>query len=231
MADKKVRQAMAYGFSYDDAINGVYSGMASKMTGPMASGMWGYDDTLVPYTYDVNKAKQLLSDAGYANGGGLKFTLLVETGADDYEKVAEVFQGNMADLGIKIDIQRLAWATMKDMLSKPETSPDMVISGFYPDYADPDDVLYLQYNTTQIGNINYCLYSKPETDKLLEQARKITDNAQRTAIYKQIQQIINDDCPMLYVLVKDGITTKRVWVKNYVFNPLLEKTYYRMYKE
>jgi len=231
LKDKRVRQAMAYAFSYDDCINGVFNGMGSKMQGPLPAGMWSHDDSIVPYDTDVEKAKQLLEEAGYPGGKGLKFTMMVETGAEDYKKVAELFQSDMKNLGIDIDIQVLAWATMKDMLSSPDTAPDMFISGFYPDYMDPDDVLYAMYNSKTIGSINQSFYVNKEVDALLDEARQSTDDSKREELYKKAQQIINEDCPDIFILTRDNITTMRSWVKGFEYHPLLVNRYYFMYKE
>ncbi|MCR4430031.1 MAG: ABC transporter substrate-binding protein [Tepidanaerobacteraceae bacterium] len=231
LKDKRVRQAMAYGFSYDDCINGVFNGMGTKMQGPLPVGMWSHDDSIKPYEKDVEKAKKLLEEAGYPGGGGLKFTMMVETGAEDYKKVAELFQSDMKNLGIDIDIQVLAWATMKDLLSSPKTAPDMFISGFYPDYMDPDDVLYAMYNSKTIGSINQSFYINKEVDKLLDEARQSTDSSHREELYKKAQQIINEDCPDIFILTRDNITTMRSWVKGFEYHPLLVNRYYFMYKE
>ena len=231
LRDKKVRQAMAYAFSYDDCVNGIYSGMASKMVGPMSDRIWGYDPTIIPYETNIEKAKQLLAEAGYANGGGLRFNCQVETGADDYAKTVELFQSDMAKIGIQINIQQLAWATMRDMLDAPETAADIFISGYYPDYLDPDNALYVQYHSEEIGNINQSFYINPEMDRLLERARRMTVESERTVLYHQIQQIVNEDSPVIFVLVKDSVESYRSWVKGFVLNPILPRKYYSMYKE
>ncbi|GAQ25141.1 ABC transporter substrate-binding protein [Tepidanaerobacter syntrophicus] len=231
LKDKRVRQAMAYGFSYDDCIKGVFNNLGKRMQGPLPPGMWAHDSTIKPYEKDVEKAKKLLEEAGYPGGKGLKFTIMVETGSEDYKKVAELFQSDMKELGIDISIQVLAWATIKDMLASAETAPDMFISGFYPDYLDPDNVLYALYSSRTIGSINESFYTNPQVDQLLEEARRSTDLAHREELYKRAQQIINDDCPAIFILVRDNITTMRSWVKGFVFHPILVNRYYFMYKE
>ncbi|HYE82118.1 MAG TPA: ABC transporter substrate-binding protein [Clostridia bacterium] len=230
LKNKLVRQAIAYAFNYKDAIS-IYNNMGTKMQGPLPQGMWAHDSSIVPYDTDVEKAKALLDEAGYPGGKDLKFTIQVETGADEYKRIAELFQQNMKEIGIQVDIQVLAWATIKDMLAAPDTASDMFVSGFYPDYMDPDDVLNASYGSKQIGSINQCFYINKEVDKLLDTARQTTDAAVREPMYKEIQQIINGDAPVVWILLMDSNVAKRAWVKGFVYHPLLSYNFYQMYKE
>jgi len=231
LKDKRVRQAMSYAFSYDDAVQGIYTGRASPQIGPMASNVWGFNRNLVRYPTDLDKAKKLLADAGYPNGGGLRFTCQVETGADDYAKVVELFQADMKKIGITIDIQVLSWATMEELLNKSETAADMFITGVYPDYPDPDNCLYQQFHSSGIGNLNQSFYISAEVDRLLDAGRRLTDDDQRLQAYYKAQEIINDDAPCAFILVRDMIVTHRSWVKNYIYNSFVRRQYYSIYKE
>lgn len=230
LKDKRVRQAMSYAFSYDDAVFGIYTGRASYQTGPMASGVWAFNPNVVRYKTDLDKAKKLLAEAGYANGGGLKFTCQVETGADDYAKVVELFQADMAKIGITINIQVLSWATMEDMLASAETAADMFITGVYPDFPDPDNALYQQFHSSGIGNINQSFYINPEADKLLDSARRTVEDDKRLEDYHKVQMIINEDAPCVFILVRDMIVTYRSWVQNYIYNPFVRRQYYSICK-
>ncbi|MCL1912656.1 MAG: ABC transporter substrate-binding protein [Eubacteriaceae bacterium] len=230
LQDKLVRQAMSYAFSYDDAVFGIYTGRASYQTGAMANGVWGFNPSLERYETNLEKAKELLEQAGYPGGGGLRFTCQTETGADDYGKVVELFQSDMAKIGITIDIQVLSWATIADMLQTPEGAADMFITGVYPDFPDPDNALYAQFHTSGIGNINQSFYMNEEVDKLLDQARRTIDDTEREALYYEIQTIVNEDAPCLFVLVRDMMQTYRAWVNGYVYNPFVTRTYYPISK-
>ena len=231
LKDKRVRQAMAYAFSYDDAVFGIYTGRASYQIGPMAGGVWSFNPNLVRYQTNLDTAKKLLAEAGYPNGGGLTFTCQTETGADDYAKVVELFQADMKKIGITINIQVLSWATIEDMLETAESAADMFITGVYPDFPDPDNALYQQFHSSGIGNINQSFYINPEVDRLLDIARRTINDEQRLQTYHRVQQLINEDSPCVFVLVRDMIETYRTWVKDYIYNPFLSRQYYYMYKE
>lgn len=231
MKDKKVRQAMSHGFSYDDCISGIFNNMGTRMRGPLPAPIWAFDETIKPYDKDIEKAKELLKEAGYPEGKGLKFTMMVETGAEDYKKVAELFQSDMKALGIGIDIQVVAWATIKDMLSSPETAPDIFISGFYPDYLDPDNVLCAMFHSDSIGQINQTFTTIKEVDDMLSEARRSTDSNRREELYKKVQQILNEEAVNIFILIRDDITTMRSWVKGFKFHPIVSPRFYYMYKE
>ena len=77
--NKLVRQALSYAFPYDDVINYVWKGNANQSRGPIPKGLWGHSDTLFQYSHDIQKAKDLLTHAGYPNGG-FKLTLTYNSG-------------------------------------------------------------------------------------------------------------------------------------------------------
>lgn len=233
LKDKRVRQAVALAFDYQSVLNDVLMGYGRELRGVLPSTLWGFAEDLPPNSFDLEKAKTLLKEAGVPAGTTLRY--LYVTG-DEYERrVGEVLQAGLSQLGIKLEVVPMTWSTLYAAISNRDTAPDMYGFYWFPRVADPDNWLYIMFHSSSQGARGYnCgYYANPNVDKLLDDARRITDQAKRADLYKQVQRIISQDFALIPVAQLDYVIPMRAWVKGYVFNPMYIDTfnYYDMYKE
>jgi peptide/nickel transport system substrate-binding protein len=218
-ADKKVRQALSYGFDYQTWITDIMRGKAEQARGPVPSNFVGFNPDTPQYTYDPDKAKALLAEAGYADGG---FTIpyTYETGYFWKRPLGELFQANMADLGITVDIQELSPSAWADLLSNPETANHAFGLVWWPTLKTPYDYMFSLFATGAQGTAgyNWGYYSNPELDALLDEAAADPDEASRMALYAKAQDLLVDDAPALYVYEKHYRLPMRDTVQGFVFN-------------
>ena len=130
----KVRQAISYAVNYDELIKHVEKGRAKRITGTMMEGFLGYDPKLFKYNLDLGKAKQLMKEAGYANG--FKATLLYSP--DRYmgfELMSVMIRSYLKKIGIDLTLQKMAWPAQVDTMKKGEF--DMALQTWTADYPDP----------------------------------------------------------------------------------------------
>ena len=221
----KVRQALAYAFDYNAFIKDTMRGLVNRMWGPVPTAIWKYDKSYPKYTHNIKKAKKLLAEAGYPNGG---FTLnfVVETGGNIHKNAALVLQQSAKKLGIKIKIQFLSWTTIWAMMAKENEAPEIFDTHWYADYADPQDFLEFQYSSAMFGDkgFNESYYSNPKVDKLLSEAKFLPDKKRRKELYAQATRQIMKDCPAIWAAERLQIVPIRDWVKGYTLNPI----YYEM---
>ncbi|MCC6313047.1 MAG: ABC transporter substrate-binding protein [Thermomicrobiales bacterium] len=218
-ADKKVRQAISHGFDYQSFIDNTMGGHAKLARGPLPSTFVGFDANLPQYTYDPAKAKQLLAEAGYPDGGfTIKYTY--ETGYAWKRPMGELFQANMKDLGIGVEIQELTPSAWADLLSNPETADHAYGIVWWPSLKTPYDYLFTLYATAAQGTAgyNWGYYSNPEFDDLIDRAWAEPDEAKRVALWNKAQQILVDDAPALFVFERNYRTPIRDDVEGFVFN-------------
>src|SRR5215211_9121520 len=123
-ADKKVRQALSYGFDYDTWVNDVMRGKAQQARGPIPSNFVGFNPNTPQYTYDPDKARALLAEAGYPDGG-FSINYTYETGYFWKRPRGELFQANMAVLFITVDIQELIPTSPTHLPSNLELDNDV----------------------------------------------------------------------------------------------------------
>lgn len=218
-ADKKVRQALSYGFDYQTWITDIMRGKAEQARGPVPSNFVGFNPDTPQYTYDPDKAKALLAEAGYPDGG---FTIpyTYETGYFWKRPLGELFQANMADLGITVDIQELSPSAWADLLSNPETANHAFGLVWWPTLKTPYDYMFSLFATGAQGTAgyNWGYYSNPELDALLDEASADPDEASRMALYAKAQDLLVDDAPALYVYEKHYRLPMRDTVEGFVFN-------------
>ncbi len=173
--DVQVRRAVSYAFDYESYVESIMKGTAQQMQGPLPRGLWSHDDSLSMYTYDIAKAKQLLADAGYPNGGfSLEITYV--SGRDGDRAMCEILQNGLNQLGIQLEITALPWPTMKARAMNPDTAPDMIVFYWLPDIPDPDNWLYSMFHSDSWGpaNWNIAYYKNAQVDAILKEARTTT---------------------------------------------------------
>ncbi len=218
-ADRKVRQAISYGFDYQTWIEQTLRGKAEQAHGPIPSTFVGFNPDVPQYSYDPEKAKALLAEAGYPDGGfELKYTY--ETGYFWKRPLGELFQANMADLGISVSIQELSPSAWADLLSNPETAEHAYGLVWWPSLKTPFDYLFSLFATGAQGTAgyNWSYYSNPALDDLLDQATVEPDEAKRMALYGTAQELLVEDAPALFVYEKHYRLPMRDAVQGFVFN-------------
>jgi peptide/nickel transport system substrate-binding protein len=224
-ADKLVRQALSYGFDYDTWVTDVMRGKAQQARGPVPSNFIGFNPDTPQYSYDPDRARELLAEAGYPDGG---FTIdyTYETGYFWKRPLGELFQANMADLGITVNIQELSPSAWYELLSNPETAQHAFGLVWWPTLKTPYDFLFSVFATGAQGAAayNWGYYSNPEFDALIEAGTTEPDEATRMAHYAKAQDLLVEDAPALFVYEKRYRLPMRDTVEGFVFNGVLIET-------
>lgn len=215
LSDVNVRKAIAHALDYKTIIDSVYLGRGYQIASNVLPAVeWAHDPTIEPYAYDQELAKQLLEEAGWvdSNGDGvrekdgaeLKLTLVTNAGNKVREDLGALVQDQLNQIGFRIDFQAIDFGTLVDQLLGQ--TYDMVIIGWTGLGSDPnDDVFWRSDFDTPGSGFNFVSYQNPKIDELLAAGVSVPgcDPAVRAPYYKQIQQIIHDDVP--YVFISGGV--------------------------
>lgn len=194
--NKKLRQAMNYAIDRQRMNDLVMEGLFMPATGILPPSMPGFNKNLKGYGYDPEKAKQLMAEAGFPDG--LELTMQVNQSVRNKE-VAEATQAQLAEIGVKVNLQIVDWGVHLDMLDRGEC--EMYRMGWVVDYLDPDNFLFVNLSSRNPGiKGNYSFYENPEVDKLLDEARVITDQGKRIEMYQKAEEIIVEDAPWIFLL-------------------------------
>ncbi|PLY01536.1 MAG: peptide-binding protein [Desulfuromonas sp.] len=207
--DKRVRQAIAYAIDKQEIIDGVLLGLGEIATGPYKPDHWVCNKQVKRYSYDPEKAKQLLAAAGWSdsdddqvldrNGKPFAFTIVTNQGNDLRAKTAEIIQRRLRDVGIAVKIRVVEWATfLKEFIFTGNF--DATILG-WTGGPEPDQYNIWHSSKTAPRELNFIKYNNPEVDQLLEKGRRIFDRGERKKIYDRFQDILADEQPYTFLYV------------------------------
>ncbi|UCC62063.1 MAG: hypothetical protein JSV36_14915 [Anaerolineae bacterium] len=241
-ADKRVRQALAYGLDRQALIDDVQNGQGIVAHGPIIVGHWAYDPEVARYDLDVPRAEELLDTTGWHIAGSstlpsqedtlpfrdlrskgeqpFTFTLLT---SDEtiHRHLAAALVKQWSRLGLQVIVEAVPVPTRDRRLYDYQF--DAALLEMAPS-ADPD--VYPWWHSTQAkGRQNFAGFSHFGADQVLQQARLVTDRSQRWAFYRAFQRIFAQEVPAILLyqpIYVYGISQK---VKNVQLAPLLEPSH------
>ncbi|MFH1138002.1 MAG: ABC transporter substrate-binding protein [Pseudomonadota bacterium] len=218
----KVRQALNYAVDYQGIIDHVLQGNGLQMRGPVPAGMWGHKPDVFQYTKNVDKAKALLAEAGFDKG--LNLTLIYSERRASWEQIATIMQSNFADIGVTLKLELMANPTLRDKMDRGDF--ELCLGAWSPDFADPYMFMNFWFDSKNFGLAgNRSFYKNDKVDELVRQAAVLSDQAERTKLYNEAQDIIMADAPYIFLYQVGAIAPMRQNVEGYVFNPMLESMY------
>ncbi len=201
-ADKRVRQAANYAINKQAIVEDVLEGTAEVAAGPTPPAFaWAHNEELEPYPYNPEKAKALLKEAGIKDATLTFYVTEGGSGMLDPIPMATAIQADLKAVGIDVKIETYEWNTFLGKVNPGlEGKADMAEMAWMTN--DPDTLPFLALRTEawpDKGGFNSGYYSNPEVDKLLNAARESTDQQERAKLYKQMQEIVQEDAPWVFV--------------------------------
>lgn len=189
----KVRQAIALAISRADIRDVAYLGTGELGLIEVPTGSSWYDETGVfGATADTAKAKQLLAEAGFANGLTIEYLGLPQY--PELLKTGQVVRDELKQIGIDMTIKPVDVSIWFDAYS---TGKYQITSAYQERTIDPDNFYSLVLKSG--GPINTVGYSNPEVDALIDKAAASADEAERKGLYRQIRTITTSDAPIVFV--------------------------------
>jgi peptide/nickel transport system substrate-binding protein len=226
LSNEKVRQALNYATDKDAIIQIVTHGVGSPMTSyiPSATPMHVGDKPLFPV--DVEKAKQLMKDAGFADG--ISLSLLVLAGNQDEVGIATALQQMWGQIGVKLDLQQVDNASRTDQYRKGTFQ--MRLSAWTDDIADPNEFTSYAASSKNIQAL-HTGWKNDEVDQLFDKSQSETDPAKRAEEYKRIQEIFNASGPIVPLYQTPYPVALRKNVKGFIQIPLGNNIFAATYLE
>jgi peptide/nickel transport system substrate-binding protein len=220
--NKLVRQAINYAINKTAIIENIYGGTAIVAKTGIPPSMLGYNDDIADYLYEPDKARALLTEAGYPNGFNTTLWVMPVSRLyiDDPLKIAEAFQSYLEDVNIHVEIYMTDWSTYLQKTAAGEHP--MCFLGWISDNGDPDNFMNPLYGANQciIGSAsNVAFYNNTKVQDLLSAAVQTYDNNERARLYKEAQVIIHEDAPFVYLAHVNQYVVFRSNVTGFIMNP------------
>ncbi|MFC5282195.1 ABC transporter substrate-binding protein [Pedobacter alpinus] len=201
---KKIRQAISYAINRERLVKYLRNSIGIPGTaGFIPAGMPGFNAIAVKgYSYDPEKARQLLKEAGFANGKGMPTITLSTT--TTYKDLIEFIQGELNNVGIKSIIEVNQSASLREVIAKRQVN--FFRGSWIADYADGEIYLSMFYskNFVPIGP-NYTSFNNKEFDKLYESLYKYRDDLERFKLYQKMDQIVMDEAPVVVLFYDESV--------------------------
>ncbi|HET6243404.1 MAG: ABC transporter substrate-binding protein [Bacteroidetes bacterium] len=216
---KEVRQAINYGINRSEMVKYLRNGIGTPANaGIIPAGMPSYNPEEVKgYSFDQEKARDLLAKAGYPEGKNLPEIVLSTTSI--YQDMAEFVQNQLATLGIKIKIDILPTAIHTEQVAR--SSLNFFRKSWVADYPDGENFLTLFYskNFSPLGP-NYTHFKNSDFDRLYELAKSETDDQKRFKLYREMENLVIEEAPVLLLFYDRAVRFYPKTISGLEVNPM-----------
>ena len=196
----KVRQALLHAWDYDAVVQSIYNNLATVGEGPVPRTMWGHNNDLPRYDFDLAKARQLIAESGLSPDQ-LKMRMAYISTSQEYANCAQLFQATLAQIGVELELTPGEWGTIWEQAKNMETAPNLQSMTWWPTYPTPNDWLLGMFHTEDPTLFNLSHYSNPEVDALIDKGVKLEGMNRDAAIeaYKKAQDLIVRDAAAVFL--------------------------------
>ena len=206
--DVRVRQAIAFAIDAESINRAMTLGYGTVATAPVTDAIM-YHSEVGRNVYDLDKAKELLAEAGYPDG--FDITLSTDT-RKEYSDVCVILQQQLAQAGINVTLDNTEWAVFLDKAYNGDT--ELFMLGYGCSTPDPDVVIYPCFHSDNLGPQGGMAYlADDEVDALIDASRVELDTDARAQIYEDLQAKLAELKPWVYLYntsVYDGINTNKI---------------------
>jgi len=226
LADPRVRQAISYAFDYEGYVNGIWKGLAPRAKGPFPYKLQCHDPDVFLYDTDLEKAKQLLEEAGVEEGLEIRYMTSGEA-----SEVGQILQAQLAQIGVTLKIEQREISsyigTFYGNVEWPER-PEIMAYTWWPDYNDPTDWAWVLFHTDASGSsgANAGFYSNERADEIMDEALGVLDEEELCQMYQEFQNIVTQQDPAWIPLVEPpDVAVLRQGIDGYQNHPLYRGTF------
>ena len=218
--DPKVRQALAYSYPYEDYIQRT-GGIHQQARGAIPSGVWGHGPGLDQYTFDLDRARALLAEAGYAQGGfDLEITYVAAWPVLAW--AVESWSFPLSDIGIELKPRPMTGDALAQLAqSDPTQAQDIVVLIWWPTWVTPFDWLANLYGCEEEPFFNFTYWCNEEYDTLVTEGDRLsaTDRAAAEEKFVEAQRILLEENPAMFLVDLASVWVVSSDIEGFVDNP------------
>jgi dipeptide transport system substrate-binding protein len=220
--DVRVRRAINMAIDKAAIIEAVYGGAGVVAKNPIPPTLWSYNDDIEAYPYDPAAAQKLMIDAGLSEGFDTELWYLPVSRPynPNGKRVAELIQYDLAKIGIRATLKSDEWGAYRAKLQAGEFA--MGLYGWTGDNGDPDNFLDVLLGCTSArpGGNNIAKWCDADYDRIVAQAKRISDRGEREKLYREAQAIFHDEAPWVPIAHSVVFMATRSTVTGFKMDPL-----------
>jgi dipeptide transport system substrate-binding protein len=223
---KEVRQAINMAIDRDSILKEVYQGAGQKAKNLIPPTIWSYNDTIKDYEYNPEKAKEMLKAAGVENLQSDLWWMPVQRPYNpNAKRMAEMMQADLAKVGVTVELKSYEWGEYRKRLQAGEHQ--MGLLGWTGDNGDPDNFFFLLGCAgAREGGQNLSKWCNKDFEDKLQQAKKLSEKADRTKLYEEMQVIAHDEAPQATIAHSTVFEPVSKKVSDYKISPFGRHEFY-----
>jgi peptide/nickel transport system substrate-binding protein len=210
--DIRIRKALSYAINRQELVDILFFGYGKVCNGPFLPDSFAYNDEVQTPVQDINKAKELLKEAGYDENHPFTFEIITNTGNDIRINAAQILQYQLQKSGIIMNIRVMEWQAFLNTIVHPRKF-EAVLLGWSLALM-PDAYPLWHSSSSKLGGFNLVSYENKKVDELIEKGSNTINRDELGKIYKEIFKTINEDLPYLFLYIPDSITVVNKDIKN-----------------
>jgi oligopeptide transport system substrate-binding protein len=217
----KLRQAIAHAFDREKALKILFNDRGVLSNGPILPFLEGGDAlTKYPYTFNVDRAKALLKEAGFPDGKGLpNLSFDLRGPGTTSRQLAQMIQDNLKAININIDV--IGNAFPEALKKQKEARYQMMLGGWAGDYPDPENYLQCFISANAAPGPNSSNFMNKDFDDLYEKVKVELPGPKRVAMIKRMVDILQAEVPVVFFYHALDYRVSQPWLQNYHPNDLL----------
>ena len=233
--NKKLRQALTCAFDAKTWC-GFFNNRAIPANGPVPPGVDGRLEEPNPYAYNLEKARQLIAEAGYKDGidpeTGRRLVLSLAVGrpTQDSREAGELVANFFEKIGVNMELKFYTWEAFLKAVNEGRTQ--MCMLGWNGDYPDAENFLQLFHSRNVSPGSNHSYYINPDYDAAFDSAMAATNAMERTRYWQECQRILVEDCPWIFAHYSRSYSLTQKRIENYIPSnfPYGQEAYLRVKK-
>ncbi len=210
--DARVREALSLAIDRDELVKILFFKHAKVCTGPFLPKTKAFNDDIKAPQQNIQKAKQLLKDAGYDKNHPFSFEIVTSNSSAIRPYAVEILQYQLKKIGVKVKIRVMEWQAFLNMVVFPHKF-DVVLLGWGLS-STPDPYLFWHSDNDKKGGFNLVGYKNKKLDKMIEKSQSMVDREELSRLWKKMFKIIVDDNPYLFLYIPNSITVVNKDIKN-----------------
>ncbi|RQD78137.1 MAG: hypothetical protein D5R97_00935 [Candidatus Syntrophonatronum acetioxidans] len=217
LQEREVRRALSMILDREALVEDVLLGYGEVLHGPLVPLQFPYDPDFESFSVDLERAREILEETGYEDG--FELDLIINAGNQVRENAALMFKEAASETGVEVNIQVLEWQAFMEAGERGDY--DLIISG-QGTGVDPD----LTFNWHSQSPLNELGYANSRVDELIEEALVTLEEEERSKIYRQAQEVIVADAPMVWLYTREAVHASTSRLDN--FTPHPENAFYNI---
>lgn len=210
--DPKVREALSLAINRQELVDILFFGHAQVCSGPFLPGSKAFNPDVKAPKQNIQKAKQLLKEAGYDENHPLVFEIATSNSSPIRPYAAEILQHQLSKAGVIVTLRIMEWQAFLNTVVFPHKFDAVLLGwGLSP---TPDPYLFWHSNSDTKGGFNLVGYHNPHMDALIEESQSMTNREQVATLWRTMFRIIVHDNPYLFLYIPNSITAANKNIHN-----------------